>query len=91
MEGISSTNNPNIYTIAADVLGINNDTTGFFLTIERRNNTFISSNWTSINYGSSINQNGLTTSNSVIDNKIVGLFINNQSSTTESFQAIINL
>ena len=89
IEGISSTNNPNVYTLAADVIGINNKTTGFFLTLERKNNTFISSNWTPIDYGSSIHEKGLTTSNSVVDNKIVGLFVS--STTTEAFQAIINL
>lgn len=89
IEGISSTNNPNVYTLAADVIGINNKNTGFFLTLERQFNTFKSSNWTPIDYGSSINEKGLTTSNSVVDNKIVGLFVS--STTTEAFQAIINL
>jgi hypothetical protein len=90
-EGISTTNNPNVYSISADVLGLNNDTTGFFLTIERQQNgSFVPNNWVSINYGKSIRQKGLTTSNSVIDNNIVGLFIGPNGSTS-AFQATVNL
>jgi hypothetical protein len=90
-EGISTTTNPNVYSISADVLGLNNDTTGFFLTIERQQNgSFVPNNWVSINYGKSIRQKGLTTSNSVIDNNIVGLFIGPNGSTS-AFQATVNL
>jgi hypothetical protein len=89
-QGISSTNNPNIYTISADVIGINNEHTGFFLKIERQNNGFKESNWTPINYGDSINSKGLTTSNSVIDNKVVGLFVG-QNNSFQAFQSIITL
>ena len=90
-EGISTTKNPNVYSISADVLGLRNDTTGFFLTIERRQNgTFFADNWVSINYGESIGAKGLTTSNSVVENKIVGLFVGPNGST-DAFQAIVNL
>lgn len=89
-QGISSTNNPNIYTISADVIGLNNNTTGFFLTIERKSTTFIASNWTPIDYGKSINKKGLTTCNSVIDNNIVGFFIDTNN-TSIVFQSSIFL
>ena len=90
-EGISTTNNPNVYSISSDVLGLRNYTTGFFLTIERMpNNTFVPNNWVPIDYGKTINKKGLTTSNSVIDNNIVGLFIE-PNGVSSAFQASINL
>lgn len=90
-EGISTTNNPNVYSISADVLGLNNDSTGFFLTIERQlSGSFVPNNWVSINYGKSTGKKGLSTSNSVIDNNIVGLFIGPNGSTS-AFQATVNL
>jgi hypothetical protein len=90
-EGISTTSNPNVYSISADVLGLKNDSTGFFLTIERQlDGSFFPSNWVSLDYGKSIGKKGLTTSNSVIDNNIVGLFVGPNGSTA-AFQATINL
>ena len=90
-EGISTTSNPNVYSISADVLGLTNDSTGFFLTIERQlDGSFFPSNWVSLDYGKSIGKKGLTTSNSVIGNNIVGLFVGPNGSTS-AFQATINL
>jgi hypothetical protein len=80
-----------VYSISADVLGLKNDSTGFFLTIERQlDGSFFPSNWVSLDYGKSIGKKGLTTSNSVIDNNIVGLFVGPNGSTA-AFQATINL
>ena len=88
-EGISATSNPNIYTISADVLGVKNATTGFFLKIERKNNTFVPLNWIPIDYGMVLDEVGLTTSNSVIDNKIVGVFVSPNG--TSAIQALVHL
>lgn len=87
-EGVSSTNNQNVYTISADSLGINNVYIGLFLIIERSNGTFTPSNWKINDYGSSIGQQGVTSSNSVVDNKLVGVFASLNGST-QAVQTII--
>ena len=89
-QGISR-NSDNTYSINADVvdLKISPLPTGYFLTIDRNDkNNFVYnlSNSVKILY----NENGISSSNSVSDNKIVGLYISNDK-TRISYQAeIIN-
>ena len=89
-EGISK-NNDGTYSINADVLDLKESTLpiGYFLTISRDLNNNFSynlSNAVKINY----NEEGISSSNSVADNKVVGLYIGNDN-TKVSYQAeIIN-
>lgn len=89
-EGISRNEN-GTYSINADVLNLNIEIlpVGYFLTIDRNiKNEFIYNllNSVKISYAA----NGISSSNSVIDNKVVGLFIGSDN-TRVSYQAeIIN-
>lgn len=86
-----------VYSIIADVINTEkNIKTGYYLTIERNNvierssksNGFIiHDNWININYPST---DEFTTSNSVANNCVVGLFIS-KDGNNESFQASIEL
>lgn len=87
-QGISGNNNQT-YSINADVVDLKGGLLpqGYFLTIGRDNTgkfTYNTDNWIKISYDSE----GITSSNSVADNKVVGLYI---SGTNVTYQAeIIN-
>jgi hypothetical protein len=89
-QGISKNSN-GTYSINADVIDLKTSLlpTGYFLTIARnKKNEFVYniSNSVKILY----NENGISSSNSVADNKVVGLYISNDD-TRISYQAeIIN-
>ena len=76
-EGIYG-NEDGSYSINANVSSVDNFIPqGYFLTISRNNNNkFVSNskNWIKLNY----NKHGITSSNSVANNKVVGLFIGKQ-------------
>lgn len=85
-EGISLTNNKDIYTLAGDI-----DIGGIGLIIRRNNITkqFEIIKIQKIDYSCSVGQSGLTTSNSVLGNNFVGYFISNNSNISSSWQCSI--
>ena len=90
-QGISITNNSNVYTVASDGISIKNLKIGGSMIIQRdtTNSCFKVVKSTIINYGCLINDtSGIVTSNSVLGNNVVGLYV----STTEkmSFQCNID-
>ena len=89
-EGISRTNDPNIYTLAGDGLSATNLTIGSAFIIKRNtiDKRFDIIKSTSVDYACSANTNGVTSSNSVLGNTIVGYFV--APSITSSFQCIID-
>lgn len=87
-EGISATADPNVYTLAADAITPTNLTLGYAITVQRTGTTFNITKSVQIDYGGSIKQSGVTTSNSILNNNVVGLFIGD---TQIAFQATINI
>ena len=88
-EGISKTNNPNVYTIAADVLDSNNITVGYALIIQRENGVFKIMKATNVDFNCTAkNIGGVTSSNSVLGNTLVGF--NESLNSKSSFQCVID-
>ena len=89
-EGISKTNNPNIYTLAGDGLGQNNKGLGYTCIVERIEieNKFIVKKTVNIDNYCQTNTVGITTVNSVLENTIVGYFVSNTGKM--SFQCAID-
>lgn len=86
-EGISSTE-PGVYYLNADSVqsGTDNPAQGSWVTVRRNSNgKFDRGIWVDLNYGN----DGISSSNSVYGNQVVGLFIDE--SGTSAFQATINL
>jgi hypothetical protein len=76
-QGISKSEN-GTYSLNADVVSSDRTVQGYFLTVERDvsgNFIFNEQNWIALNYFP--NSLGKTSSNSVVNNKVVGLFISN--------------
>jgi len=90
-EGISKTVDPNIYTMAGDGFGPTDLSVGISALMERVSSggfsvlKVISADYQPYSGGTI----GITTTNSVLDNDIVGYYIGNDS-TTSSFQASID-
>jgi parallel beta-helix repeat protein len=86
-EGISSAD-PGTYTLNADSIqaGSTNAAQGSWVTVRRNSdNTFGPGTWVNLNYPGG---NGITSSNSVYGNQVVGVVIG---SSTFSYQATINI
>jgi hypothetical protein len=85
IEGISGlNNNPNTYSLSAQVL-IDAKPQGYYLSIIRNKNTFDIINGVNIKYS-----DGITTANSVVDNKIVGININKNKTISYQSEIIFN-
>ena len=89
-EGISSTDNPNIYTVAGISIGLNNSNTGISSILMRDTNsgTFKILKTTEIDYSCSIGIQGTQTANSVLNNYVVGYFVSKNN--FQSYQCIID-
>jgi hypothetical protein len=83
-EGISTTSDPNVYTLAVDAISISNTNIGLAMKIKRINGQFVVQDTVKINNDDLV---GVTTSNSIFENNVVGLYIGKN---TGAFQAVIN-
>jgi len=86
-EGISKTKNPDVYTLAADGIGLQDKNTAFALKCKRIENErrFIFLGVVELKY----NDSGFTTSNSIQNNVVVG-FYNNSENQHVAWSATIN-
>lgn len=86
-EGISKTKNPNVYTLAADGIGLEDKNTAFALKCKRIENDrkYIFFGVVELKY----NDSGLTSSNSIQNNVAVG-FYNNQENQNVAWSAVID-
>lgn len=75
-EGISRTSHPNIYTVAADSLGITDTQIGMACILQRdaANKRFKLVHSTKVNASCWLQQSGITSCNSILNNTIVGSF-----------------
>jgi hypothetical protein len=87
-EGIYKLEGTNMYALNADVINNNLSTSsGYYLTLCRCKNKFKVNRWTEIKYPS--NTPGFTSSNSVANNNVVGLFVSPDGKNNVSYQASI--
>jgi hypothetical protein len=85
-EGISITSDPDIYTLAGDSFSLEDIKIGFAMKVRRDNSTGTFKVMDSVKINYDTNYPGKTTSNSILENNVVGLFIG---SSTIPFQSSI--
>jgi hypothetical protein len=78
-EGISITSDPDIYTLAGDTISVEDINIGFAMKVRRDNSTgkFVKMDSVKINYDEKYP--GKTTSNTIFENNVAGLFIGSSS------------
>lgn len=85
-EGISSTPNPNQYTLVGDGTGLNLKNVGFSCIVERTSNSFNMVKSIEVDCSCISGTSGATSCNSVLGNTVVAYMFNNN----QSYQAVID-